>query len=544
MKKLLVACGLLLAMAGSAFAQEEVNLLSTRATALTRQYLRPSLTRIYLVDGSANAQTAVKAIQEVDEENQKFDKNRIQDFVYNVGSTPTNKAERDSVVKAFAEKVIAEKKIGSQVMKNYFPEFKDGGYTVDRLFERGAFAATDNDVLRSNASARQSLMSELGENLIDRSYVIFYLIKDDKTANSKPDSKGKYPTYVDVVPYVYKMNFNEEVRNNFYSNFFDKENGIDLCDFPLSFITNAKSGVHTEADSYDDEDDEKLFTILRKVSDFQAKSPVVETNPVRAKIGLKEGVRCDKRYVAMENRLDKDGNKYAKRIATLRATNHIADNYAVATGAQEDLTSFYYIKGRRVKEGMTIVENPDFGITVGAAYTLADISLSVDYRIGQYFGVTGMYAGLKFGVANDEKGGIMQVYGVTDKDGKQGSIPVLKLGLYVGKEFNFARSFAFTPVIGAGVLWPVGAKKLNISGQNATYDPDKMSIDSYYLEGAVRAGYYVTRNIQLYAEAGYTLNIMGKEFKFMRDLKAQQKGWSEARDPMSIRFGAGVRVGF
>jgi len=545
MKKTLVICSLLLSMTGVSFAQEETNLLTTRASMLTRQYLRPSLTRVYLLDGSNNARTAVETMQKIDEMNQKFDKNKINDFVFVIGETPTDKVERDKVVKEFSEKVIQEKKIGNQVIKCFFPEFKDGMYSYDKLFERGEFAATDNDVLLQNASQRQSLMSELGEQLIDRSYIIFYLIKDQPSMNSKPNKNGVYPSYVNIVPYVYKMNFGEEVRNNFYENYYDKEDGIEQCEFPLSFIMNAKTGVNAQATEYDEDDDEKMFTILRKISDFQVKSPVVDKHPIRSKIGKKEGVRCDKRYVVMENREDKDGNKFAKRIATVRATNHVADNYGIATGSQEDLTSFYYIKGGHVQPGMTIVENPDFGITVGTQYNISEISASIEYRIGHLFGITGLHVGIKAGLANDEKGGIMKVLGVTKKDAEElKTIPVLKGGLTIAKEFNFAHNFSFTPTIGGGVLWPVGAKKLYITDNDITYDEDKSSIDSYYIEGALRFGYYVTRNIQLFAEAGYNFNILGEEFKLMRDLYALDKGWDEGRDPMAIRFGVGVKVGF
>lgn len=543
---------MLLAVAGTVSAQEETNLLSTRATSLVRKYLRPSLTRIYLLDGSRNAQNAAGVIQKIDENNMKFDKNKIDDIVYNIGATPDNKEERDKAVNEFIAKVIAEKKIGNQIVKCFFPEFKDGAYTVDKLFERGEFAATDNDVLQQNASARQSLMANLGQDLIDRSYVIFYLIKDKPDMNSKPDSKGNYPTYVNVIPYVYKLDFNEVVRDNFYTNFYDKADGIEQCEFPVSFIMNAKSGITSQVTTFDEDEDEQLFTIMRKVSDFQAKAPVVEKHPVRAKIGKKEGVSCDKRYVVMENRMDKNENVYAKRIATLRATNHIADNFKVATGNQEDLTEFYYIKGGHVQPGMTIVENPDFGIGVGAYYNIADISAYIDYRVGKFFGVPGLLVGLKFGLAMDEKGSMMKVLGVTKKEGGElTDIPVMKGGLTLAKEFNFAHNFSFTPTIGAGILWPIGAKKVtgyNVSGNTYTmyHDLDKMSIDSYFVDGAVRLGYYATRNVLVFAEAGYGVNILGDEFKIMRDFYAldQGWGWDEGRDPMALRLGAGVKVTF
>ena len=536
-------------MAASVMAQEDVNLLSTRATSLARKYLRPSLTRVYLVDGSANARTAVQKLMEVDERNQKFDKNQISDYLYNIGVVSGTKENRDAAVKAYIEKAIEQNKLGSQVMKNFFPEFKDGAYSVEKLFERGQFAATDNDVLQNNASARQSLMFELGEQLIDRSYMIFYLIQDDKEMNKNPRKDGSYPTYVDVIPYVYKMNFNEEVRNDFYTNYYSVPDGIDQCNFPMSFIMNAQSGVSAEAGNIDEDEDEKLFTIMRKVSDFQVKTAVMETHPIRAKIGKKEGVHCDKRYVVMENRLDKNQNTYAKRIATVRATNHVVDNYSVATGHQEDLTSFYYIKGGHVQPGMTIVENPDFGVSITPQYNIAGIGASLDYRIGQLLGVPGLLFSIEGGLVMNEDGKVMKVRGVTNKETLElTDIAVMNFGLGLAKEFNFAHNFSFTPSVSAGVLWPIGAKKISdvrFSNGYVYYnvDTDKSSMDSYYITGAVKLGYYVIRNIQLFAEAGYNLNILGDEFKAMRDIYAANEG-KDAKDPMALRLGGGLRIYF
>lgn len=535
MKKFFLLCVMMCGMAASVMAQEDVNLLSTRATSLARKYLRPSLTRVYLVDGSSNANTAVKKLIEVDQMNQKFDKNQITDYLYNIGEVSGSKEDRDAAVKAYIEKAIEQNKLGSQVMKNFFPEFKDGAYSVDKLFERGEFAATDNDVLQSNASARQSLMFELGEKLIDRSYMIFYLIQDNKSMNSTPRKDGSYPTYVNVIPYVYKMNFNEEVRTNFYENFFSVPDGIDQCNFPMSFIMNAQSGVSAEAGAIDEDEDEKLFTIMRNVADFQVKTPVMEIHPVRAKIGKKEGVRCDRRYVVMENRLDKSQNTYAKRIATVRASNHIVDNYSVATGHQEELTSFYYIKGGHVQPGMTIVENPDFGISLTPQYNISDIGLSLEYRIGQLLGVPGLLFNIEGGLVMDEDGKVMKVRGVTSKEGKVSDAAVMKFGLGLAKEFNFAHNFCLTPSVSGGILWGVGTKDLN--------DYSKSTIESYYISGAVKLGYFATRNVQLFVEAGYNLNILGDQFKTMRDAYAANEK-EDPKDPMALRAGAGLRIYF
>lgn len=527
----------------STMAQDETNLLTKRATSLKREYLRPSLTRIYLVDGSSNAMAGAKAMEEVAKKNMKFDNNPIESNMFGMDRIPetTKKAERDLQIKAMAEKIIIEKKIGSQVMKTWFPEFKNGSYSSEKLFERGQYAATDNDVLRQNASARQSIMYELGEQLIDRSYVIFYYVTDQPDLNSKGEIR-----YVKFIPYVYKLDFNEEVRTNFYENYFNVKDGIDQCDFPIKYITNAHGADIKDVSSFNEEDDEEIFVRLRKIADFQAKVPVLSTHPIRAKIGKKEGVRKGKRFVVMENKQNDDGIIISRRIATLRA-GYVADNDKNATGDTQDLSRFFYIKGSPVHEGMTLVENPDFGMSVEAQYNISEISASLAFRI---FGTKGSFAYLKVGSIADDDNKMMKIRAVTkatdskNKNSyKEEDVNILKAGLGLGVELNFGRMFTFTPSIGGGILWPLGAKKLNIKNGVMNGFEDKASIDSYYIEGAVKLGYYLTRNIQIFAEAGYNIFLLGDEFKFMRDWYAQEHN-EKAKDPMAIRLGGGVKIGF
>jgi hypothetical protein len=52
-----------------------------------------------------------------------------------------------------------------------------------------------------------------------------------------------------------------------------------------------------------------------------------------------------------------------------------------------------------------------------------------------------------------------------------------------------------------------------------------------------------TRNIQIFGEAGYTYNILGDEFKYMRDWYAQEKH-KDAKDPRKLRIGGGIKIYF
>lgn len=535
MKKCIITT-LLLIVSMVTYAQEVNELVATRATSLQRQYLRPSMSMIFITDGTATARTAAEKLDSLP--NLKFDNNPLQSNFFVMSNIPSDKKERETAVKSEIENIIKDKKIGNQIMKNWFPNFtKENGYGIDVLMQRGEFAATDNDVLSSNASARTSALNSLGERLIDRSYLVAVVIKDATTVSKD----GKRYESVKIIPYTYKLNFNEEIQKNFYDNYYMSPTGIDDCEFPLIYVTNAKSGVLSDPNSIDDKDLEHVLTLIgKKVADFQVKTAIVSTNPVKAKIGKKEGVRIDKRYAVMEYRQDENGNEYAKRIASLRAKK-VADNYKISTGNTEDLSTFYYIKGRPAREGMTIVENPDFGAYVDAQYNIAGPGINFGYRMG----LPGFMFYLNVGLANNEKGGLMKVMAVTDKEKptEMKETPVLKMGIGFAKELYFMRNFVLTPSISGGILLPVGAKEIVFDGNNAYANTDKMSMDSYYIEGAVKFGYMITRELQIFAEAGYNVNILGDQFKFMRDSYANDK-IEDPKDPMKLRFGAGLKYYF
>ncbi len=537
MKKTFIIC-LLLIMTMGMFAQEETNLLATRATSLSRNYLRPSMTKIFITDGSSVSRKAVDAFLKIPDN--KFDQNVISDNVFSMSGVSKDPGTRDKQVKERIENILKQYKISNQIMKNWFPKFdaKTKSYSSDVLLQRGQFAATDNDVLVQNASQRQSLMYELGESLIDRSYAVFYLIKDD----SFTDKNGKFHEFVTLIPYVYKLDFNKDVMNDFYTNYFSKKNGVDECNFPMQYIMNGRSGISENPNDLNEGDFEDLMTIVgKKVADFQVKTPVYSVHPIRAKIGTKEGVRLDKRFAIMEYRQDENGKEYSKRIANVRAKS-VADNNSVATGHSEELSSFYQIKGGHIREGMTLVENPDFGISVDAQYNLSSIELSVGLRLSRLLGkMPGTIFFINAGVLSDGTGKVFKVRAHSDKEGWHNT-SVMKIGVGIGKEFNFARSFVFTPSV-AGGLYLTGDKVIVNDDGTASYDANKSALDAYYLEGTLKLGYMVLRNLQAYVEGGYQLNIIGKQFKYMRDAYAKDVN-EEPKDPGSLRAGIGVRLYF
>ncbi|MDY3318912.1 hypothetical protein PG637_05790 [Riemerella anatipestifer] len=488
-KNLLTLCVVAATMLpATALAQQEVeNLTVRKGNELSREYLRPSMSSLYFTDGSYEANQIVKYLQQINSE--QYDVNRLEKTI----------SEGDLSSRELVDVVLDSWKVGNQIMGNWFPEFinEQEGYSLKVLEGRGKYAATDADVLRSEASHRKSVLNNLGEKLIDRSYVkVCYLYKGKQNETR-------------LKTYIYKLNFNDEVRTNFYDNYFNRPDGVQKATFPLVFVMEDDSSLTVFKDREGNIDygstamsafeyiDRKLSS---KVNDFKVQTAVIETSPIRAKIGYKEGLRIDDRYDVMELVLDSEGKEVAKRKAVVRVDSYIADNRSEATGETTDMTKFYKFLGGRVQEGMTLVKKGEVGTSVIPYASLSGVGLMLDYRTKWY---PGLFVYLKgdLPVGKDYVTGkqeINKAYSKFTISGdnitvdKKDALTIFRLGLGVMKEFYFARNL----VVGAGV----GAGRLF-----ATESENKQKLDFKVLYGEAigRFGIQFSPNFQLFAQADY-----------------------------------------
>lgn len=536
-KRCLVAAALLLGTgAGTmAYAQSDVNLTTVKATALERKYLRPSLTKIYITDGNSSSLAAVDSLKSIKDE--KFDYNTLERDVYRMPSIPADDKARKDSIDSFINNLLGEQKISNQIMHCWFPTDSNGDLSIEKLVERGQYAATDADVRKSEVSKRNTLLNELGEQLIDRSYIVVFLVETSVTEKN---------TSTHVKPYVYKLDFSDEVKATFYDNNYTAS-GIDQMEFPTKFVTSAKNGVRFDANETEDSYEEIMYK-LRKVADFQVKSPVTFTHPIRANIGKKEGVKCDARYAVMRLTEDKEGKTKAQRVATVRATGKILDNRGIADGQvdEEQQTKFYEVKGRKVTPGQTLVEDKDKGFNVAVEYTISEASVSFGYRLGKHLNVPGLFVYLKAGMPFGKGLGGIKIM-AANKKGEWKSFQVFEGSIGVAKEFNFAGTFALTAGIEGGYLIAPGAKNTWYENNAWRYDESKDFDSKSYKVGAhVKLGYYVTRNIQIYANVGYNYYIKSDKLVTLQEywVESEKSNRHKFQKFQPLALGFGVNFGF
>lgn len=519
-----------------ALAQQEVQGLTARENVLQREYLRPSVSVVYLTDGSDLASKVIDRLLHIT--NDKYFANTLSQrkFVFN----PTAYADDFKIHEELVKKFIDDNDFGRQIIRCWFPDFNSqtNSYDTSVIFERGKYAATEIDAMRNNVSYRKTLLNELGEKLIDRSYLIVVVVRE-----------GKKQNIIKIDPIVYKLDFGAETQTSFYEQGFNKANGIDKCNFPVVFVSHPKVNIiaktlfspseiirNDKAKNPEEEfnrivEDANYFIEFMSASgadDLKVRSQILQTSPIRARIGTKEGLHLDRRYDAME--LIQVGDKIeAKRRGSVRATPHIMDNkgnFASGLEVINDSTTsrFYQYAGGRITDGMTLVEHPELGIMFAVNAGNAGFGATVEYRFSDTVGKLSPKLGKMSG---------MSVYGRFELPtasfkpmtiANEASLFRFSVGL--SKEFNFAR-FIFAQVsLGYGNF---------LIGRDKDGDEVELKTGLDSVDVGTRFGIYINPSMQGFAFVNYNIHMYGDGKKIL-------EAFNENYSPLGL--GLGFRMSF
>lgn len=338
--------------------------------------------------------------------------------------------------------LLNERKMGHLIIDKWFEKTADGTVSLETIFKRGQYNATDADYKNAmNSERKGAALKDAGYNLINNSYIVvidfgnimtmeeYYdqMEANKKLLNSilKTNMKQKRPKtgYItDIKAYLFKVDYSADVNQAFFDLFqeikgddqhwkIDKSK-YDAMNIPMKFVAQV-SFPRVQGNEYKTghilapatpSTKEQLFVKLvndgfesagmmltRKVEAFRVKSPIAEAKKsfifpnVKSKVGKKEGIKLDARYFAWE-KVEENGKVVSKRRGVVRASNDIVDNRTSTTGST-GLTKFYQISGKKLEDGMTLEERPDFGLGlfVGAGLPMANIS-TITTTTGYYDG--------------------------------------------------------------------------------------------------------------------------------------------------------------
>lgn len=317
---------------------------------------------------------------------------------------------------------LTENQVASRLVAKWFDrDFETGACDMELIKERGLYNATEIDKAVAMKSTRgKAMLEDAGEDLIGNTFVLVndirYIDKSEKSAawgtfmnvvgaglsiagaltgNNNLSSAGDLVSAsgdmvetlkgfkVRINTFLYQLEWNDEVASTFYSKW---QAAGGPCDpvvfnnmrdkFTLKYVGKVESKGSTTSFMGVNLDepinmvrkacqralDENVVTLQREFEAFRTKSPLISERPLRAYVGMKEGVSDDSRFEVLEAEEDKNGKIVYKKVGEIRPKSGLIwDNRYMAVeenaeNATLGFTTFEKVKGGPFHKGMLIRE--------------------------------------------------------------------------------------------------------------------------------------------------------------------------------------------
>ncbi len=250
------------------------------------------------------------------------------------------------------EKFIKSQNIAKKMVSKWFDRSPDGTFDTKLIEERGFYNATAMDAAIAKHQIRGlALLGDAGEQLINNTFVTFSkvtFVQNEPVARKIRDiailtiqqkvknpiaqslaiaaarlayEKAKEGYSVWTHTWLYKLDWNDSISNFFYTNLWDNKEAYDSSHiFRFKYVGMASSkslvtfslkkgqGHRTNEQIINlatGRNIDKVFAKLQKDFDvFKPKIPVLSTDPITARIGLKEGVKPGDKFEVLEMEMD------------------------------------------------------------------------------------------------------------------------------------------------------------------------------------------------------------------------------------------------
>ncbi len=294
-------------------------------------------------------------------------------------------------------KFLNEKNVAKLLYDKWFID-NEGNFTDQVMIQRGQYGASMADVrMAANSIYGTRLLNSAGEELINNTFVVVsrfrYVNKDDVAKEISAASSENNDTsntalaklamgegyYVRVTSFLFKIDWNDEVKNTIYD-MWDDIDRYDTADlYKLNFVgqetafANVKQSVFSKSRPEEEliriatinAQDAVLAKLEKKYDVFKTKTPILSIEPnVYAEIGLKEGIEEGDRYEVLEKTINEETGvvTYSRKGVVKVAKGGIWDNRYeadVLTGQAVDeslpqATLFETVSGGGFYPGMLI----------------------------------------------------------------------------------------------------------------------------------------------------------------------------------------------
>ena len=483
-------------------------------------YKRNSLSIIVVDRGDNYDDTVFEAVRSINL-GDKFDLNLIPTNRITISGNRANTVGGIEVGKA-----VNASDLGKEILSYWFDRQADGTMNAKRLEQRGNYNADDQDVLNARAAkVGPESLGDVGYALINGSYV---MILDYSGITSSKNDKQEVSWSVTTNAYVYQIDYSQDIEAQVIEAWIYEDDTPEVIaqkneaydkilvgmspKATVSYTTSAKEADGGVRAAIVEGYGETLLRLENQIPAWNVTTAIAKRNPLRAKIGTKEGVKNRMRFRAYLVKGDKNGNPYTVPKGYIRATT-VADNRGMATGQSTKFTEFYQISGGKIDEGMTIKQKNDLGMGVSLGYKiggLAPYNLTVDYLASintkgfSHYGLLNigydMFSGSKIG---DKVGQYLpagSLTGLTD-----GGISYINFGIGYGFGIRPIRHVELMPFIMGGGDYMMNHN--DFLDENAGEETEDSFMDkvAWYGNAGLRVNFNVKYPLQLFIQADYTL---------------------------------------
>lgn len=293
--------------------------------------------------------------------------------------------DQSSYIAAFIKQV----NLGKKMVAKWFNRDKaTGSFNMDLVRERGLYNASIADANMARASLRgMNLLEDAGELLIKNTYLLVNDIKYESKGTGLGISLFSFKVAgfnVTVTSYLYRLNWDENIANTFYSEYYTENGEKDLEKveafngedhlFTMEYIGKTESGSSERHYSKAKDParllkkvciqaiDQNIAKLQHEYPDFRIKAPLFSTEPLRAYVGQKEDITPQSRFEVLERVIDDEGRLSYMRVGIIKPLpgRPIWDNRYMADDDDADVklgfTEFEKVRGSEFYPGMLIRE--------------------------------------------------------------------------------------------------------------------------------------------------------------------------------------------
>ncbi len=295
-----------------------------------------------------------------------------------------SKEEKVQIQSENINNYLTTNNVAKAMVSKWFDRSIKGTFDMNLVAERGSYNATEMDVDIAKSSKRGlALLADAGEELIANTFVVVndfdYVSKEevatkiksgisllnqvadkvDVNIGSKTELIDESVTFagkgyvVRTTSYLYQLVWNDSVAAVFYNDYWMDSNSFDpkrkkAFDnseiFTLKLIGTEVAWADLQATSYTKKSEEDLIAVAtvraidnviaklqRKYEVFRTKTPLYKSDPLCAKIGLKEGLEKGDKFEVLEQVMDDEGHTRYKRKGVIKVEkDKIWDNRFMA----------------------------------------------------------------------------------------------------------------------------------------------------------------------------------------------------------------------